>query len=482
MSAFVPDWLVVAVGYFLALLMSLHIVMQRREPTATLAWVLAIVTLPYVGLVLYVLIGRRRLDRQLRRRQQRAIQLEPALESDVARLEPATQRSLPLDAEQAPQDQLLINLSSRMGCRPPTVGNRVQLLADANAAYVAMERAIAGARNHIHFQFYIFQSDETGRRFRDLLVRKAADGVAVRVLTDGVGSFKIEQFMQPLIAAGGAWAEFLPVGRISRRWHLNLRNHRKLVIVDGHTSFTGGVNIGDEYTGRKRRIGAWRDTHLQLEGPASGHLQEIFAEDWHFATGERPAANWFQPVAPRGVARVHIVASGPDTETHPIQRIFFAAVNGARSRIYLTTPYFVPDQAMGVALETAALRGVDVRLLLPSRSDALLVLQAGRSYYEQLLRAGVRIFEYQAGVLHAKTLLVDRSWATVGSANMDVRSFQLNFEVNAAVYGSHLADQLAELFHQDLKLASEISLTDLANKRWPQRMGESLARILSPLL
>lgn len=477
-------WIVVAVGYLLALLTSLRVVMQRREPTATLAWVLGVILLPYIGVIAYLVFGRRRLERQVRRRRARATMIERDLErelGDDSASAAAARDSFP--ELQAPDENLLSRLTTRIGCRWPTGGNRVELLVDAERAYLSMEEAIEAAKHHVHFQFYIFQPDSTGKRFRDLLTRKVQEGVPVRVLVDGVGSFYAERFMQPFVRAGGQYAEFLPVGRLSRHWHPNLRNHRKLVVVDGRVGFTGGVNIGDEYTGRKKRVGYWRDTHLRVEGPAVRHLQEVFAEDWHFATGRQPESErWFEPVEAQGDARVHIIASGPDTDTQPIQRIFFAAVNSAKNRLWLTTPYFVPDQAMLVALETAAMRGVDVRLMLPARSDAPLVLHAGRSYYDELIEAGVRIFEYQHGILHAKTMLVDRNWATVGSSNMDVRSFRLNFEINAVAYGKHLADQLAQLFRRDLRLAREITLDHIAAKPVGQRMAESFARIMSPLL
>ncbi|MBW2730770.1 MAG: cardiolipin synthase [Deltaproteobacteria bacterium] len=476
----IPQWILVAFGYLLALVMSLRVVMQRREPTATLAWVLGMVLLPYIGVVAYVVFGRRRLVRQVRKRQAQSNLIEPKLEQHLADI--TNVEHTPLEEMPTREQSVLIQLTSRIGCRRQTRGNRVELLVDADQTYQAMEEAIAEARDHVHFQFYVYNDDDTGRRFRDLLTRKAKEGVAVRVLVDGVGSFGLESFMQPLVAAGGHFASFLPVGKF-RRWHPNLRNHRKLVVVDGRVGFTGGVNIGDEYTGRQKRTGAWRDTHLRVEGTATAHLQEIFAEDWHFATGREPSEQgWFPHVSPCGAARVHIVASGPDTDTQPLQRIFFSAVTLAKERVYLTTPYFVPDQAMAVALETAALRGLDVRLLLPHRSDAPLVLYAGRSYYDELLQAGVRIFEYQRGFLHAKTMLVDRQWATVGSANMDVRSFRLNFEVNAMVYGPHLPDQLARVFRRDLRLSREVTLEEVKAKSLTQRAAESFARILSPVL
>jgi len=270
----------------------------------------------------------------------------------------------------------------------------------------------------------------------------------------------------------------------SRHWHPNLRNHRKIAVIDGSVGFTGGVNIGDEYTGRKLKVGPWRDTHMQVEGPAVNHLQEIFAEDWYYAKGVDLLIEdkYFPDHDPRGDQMVQIIASGPDTDTQPIHRIIFTAVTLAQEKVYLTTPYFVPDQALLVALETAALRGVDVQLMLPHRSDMRLVLHAGRSYYDQLLRSGVKIFEYESGILHAKSLVVDDRWATVGSANMDVRSFQLNFEVNAVIYGEDFSQNLTRLFKKDLARARQITLESRSKKNLRSRVAESMARVFSPVL
>lgn len=460
------------------------IVLQRREPTATLAWVLGIFLLPWVGLLLYILIGRQRLNRQVRRRIARAAELDPLLDKH---LENVSDRSSPfasLDKRWKSGERDLRQLSERMGCRPPTWGNEVQLISDAATKYAQLEDAIRGAQDHIHILYYIWQADDSGRRFRDLLIRKAKEGVSVRVLVDGVGSFGLDSFMIPLVQAGGQFTEFLPVSVFSKHWHPNLRNHRKLVVIDGKIAFTGSMNIGDEYVGQKKgAIAQWRDTHLRICGPAVAHLQEVFTEDWHFCTGEDINQERYYPdQQAAGKQLVQIIASGPDSGEQSMQRVFFTAITSARSRIWLTTPYFVPDEAMCVALETAALRGLDVRLLLPARSDQLLVLYAGRSYYEQLLRNGVRIYEYGSGILHAKSLLVDDAWGTAGSANMDMRSFSLNFEVNAAIYGSDFAEQLAKMFERDLFEAQEISLDEVRRKQLSRQMLESLARVMAPVL
>ncbi len=479
------SWIVIVqviVGYLIAFLTILRIVLQRREPTATLAWVLGIILLPYIGVLMYLLVGRRRLTRQVRRRLAHAAVLEPhlaRLESGVAELcAPAAPGHLC-----RPADREMVLLSNRMGRRSPTCGNYVELLEDADPTYAAIEEAIRGAQDHVHLLYYIFQADETGTRFRDLLIQKAREGITVRVLTDGVGSFGIDSFFSPLVEAGGQFAEFLPVGTFSKHWHPNLRNHRKIVVVDGKVAFTGGVNIGDEYTGRKKKVGPWRDTHLRIMGPAVHHLQEIFAEDWHFATDkDLISSRWYPDQEAMGDVMTQIIASGPDTETEPMHRIFFTAVTSAKERVYLTTPYFVPDQALLVALETAALRGVDVRLLLPRHSDMRIVLHAGRSYYYGLLANGVKIYEYSSGILHAKSMVVDDRWATVGSANMDVRSFRLNFEVNTVIYGPKFTRQLTQLFEKDLTRAAEVTLEQMKNKGIGNRIAESLARVLSPVL
>jgi cardiolipin synthase len=478
-------WLIlieVVVGYLLAFTMILRIVLQRREPTATLAWVLLVILLPYLGVLLYLLVGRRRLRRQVRRRLARAKVLEPHLARLGTGLADLSAPSAPTHLTK-PQERELVLLANRIGQRLPTCGNEVRLLCDANETYAELEAAIRAARDHIHLLYYIYQQDETGTRFRDLLIEKVKEGVTVRVLVDGVGSFGADELMIPFVQAGGQFAEFLPVGILSRRWHPNLRNHRKIVIVDGKVGFTGGVNIGDEYTGRKRRVGPWRDTHIRIQGPAVHMLQEVFAEDWCFATGENLIdARWYPEQQAVGDLMVQIIASGPDTETHPIHRVLFTAVTLAKERVFLTTPYFIPDQAMLVALETIALRGVDVRLLLPRRTDLRLVMHAGRSYFDELIRSGVKIYEYSSGILHAKSMIVDDAWATVGSANMDIRSFQLNFEVNAVVYGPAFATQLAQLFQRDLAHAHQVTLEELAHKTLRSRMAEGIARVMSPVL
>ncbi|MBI5366383.1 MAG: cardiolipin synthase [Planctomycetes bacterium] len=457
-----------------------RVVAERRESAATLAWALAIGFLPYVGPLAYYAIGVTRLRRRRRRRDRARRDLAPGLAGVRARLDlKDPRRGGALSAE----DLALMRAAHTLQAAPPTPGNRADLLVNGRATFAALTAACEGARTFIHLEYYIFRLDAVGRPLFDLLCRKARAGVEVRLLVDAVGSWGLSAAdLAPLVAAGGRFAFFAPVNPFSRLWSLNLRNHRKIVVVDGNTAFTGGVNVGEEYLSGGGEFAGWRDTHLAIEGPAAAALEEIFAEDWHFTCGERLVdARYFPEVEARDGTCVQIVASGPDSEWEAIHRAVFAAVATARERVWMTTPYFVPDPALRVALETTARRGVDVRLLLPGVSDHFLVYHAGRSFYPELLAAGCRLYEYSAGFLHAKSATVDRRWSTVGSANMDRRSFTLNFEANAILYGAGPAEALERQFELDLTRARPVTLgSHYRNRR--RLLLESVCRILAPLL
>jgi cardiolipin synthase len=458
------------VDYAVVAVMVPRIITERRESAATLAWVLTIVFVPFVGILCYGLFGARRLHRTRlqRRRRRKALPIGGNLRK----------------AEAVAEDLRAMGLHALPGTSPICGGNRVALLDEAQPAYDRMLQAIAAARAHVHVEFYIFQPDRIGRRFLGQLAERAKAGVEVRLLVDDVGSFSLRRrHVRPLLDAGGRYAVFNPVNPF-RGFGFHLRNHRKIVVVDGQTAFTGGLNVGDTFRarrGRKSRLGPWRDTHLELVGPIATHLQEVFAEDWHFAAGEALLAGHYYPVVPpHGEVSAQIVASGPDAGREAIHLAIIACIHAARERVWLTTPYFIPGQALLVALELAARRGVDVRILLPGRSDARLVLWAGRSYYEELMAAGVRIHEYQAGMLHAKIVTVDRRWAIVGSANLDRRSFSLNFEAGAILYDRGLAEQLDRRFVADLAAAKPATVAGPKDRF--RRLAEAASSMMAPLL
>ncbi len=469
-------------GYLLALVLIPRIILDRRESGATLAWILFIAIVPYLGVALFFLVGQSRVRRKSRKhKESHDIFLRNMNALDIKH--PACNFEKPPEvlSEQARE---IARLAASVTGTPVITGNSLEIFIDANKAYDRMQQAIEQAQHHVFMQSYIYRKDSAGKRFRDLLIEKAKEGVEVKLLVDGVGGQEIsKKFIKPLLDAGGQFGIFMPVFGFRPYWNPNLRNHRKILIVDDKVGFAGGLNIGEEYQGRKKKYAPWRDTHIRLDGPAVGRLQEIFAEDWLFATDEDLAdTDFFTGISSCGEELVQIVDSGPDKGHETIHAVFFTAVNEASEKVFITTPYFIPDSAMLLALKTASWRGVDVRILLPGKSDLRLVQWAGRSYYKELLQAGVRIFEHHPGMLHAKTMVVDKTWSTVGSANMDRRSFRLNFEVNVLISGSRMAERMEKIFYTDMDKAKEITLEDLEHKGLKARMVEAFARILSPVL
>ncbi len=467
-----------------------YLVLERRRPSSTLAWLLALIFLPFVGLVMYMFFGRLRVRKRQRLRARRAV--HPTL---------ATSQLAPLETD--PQQLAeplrgLVLLALNATDAPLRRADSATLLPVPEVAYGAMEAAMLAAQHSIYLEYYIWRDDRVGNRWIDLLCAKARAGVRVRLLYDDFGCLGSARMFERLRQAGG---EVLPFGRLRLRlrWgsHINFRNHRKIIVIDQVLGFTGGLNIGDEYLGRGEL--PWVDLHLQLYGDAVVGLHAIFLEDWLAATGEtldmdvtdpRIEGEFLRellahPVHHSRGPMVQVIPSGPDQALGiGIAAQFVAAITTATQRCWICTPYFVPDDPLNLALKSAAMRGVDVRLLVPApaNNDARIVSLAACSYYDECLEAGVRIFEFLPGMLHAKTLLVDQTLAMIGSANMDVRSFYINYEVTAMVYDQTVANQLAEIFMGYLKDAREVSIAGRRRLSLGQRLGESFARMLSPLL
>jgi cardiolipin synthase len=459
---------------------------ERRQPSATLAWVMSLVFLPFVGLFCYLLFGRMR-ARKVRKRYAAVVQ---RVQQVLQRYAVPQKLAASGEAVSDPRIEVLLRLGDRLTSTPASGGNAAQILVDAAAAYAAMSEAIRGAVDHVHVEFYIVQPDETGIRLRELLTERAKAGVEVRVVCDGLGSGRLPgSFWRPLEEAGGRAAWFRPVARIlphlPLRDRIDFRNHRKIVIADGRVGFTGGINVGREYLGLDPARGRWRDTHVRIEGPAVLSLQKAFAEDWLDATDELISAPRYFPDPgdeDRGPLAIQVVDSGPDRDWSPIHLLFVQAFALARDRIWVTSPYFVPTPSLQDAFVSAALRGVDVRLLVPRRSDSRLVDLVASSYFPVLLEAGVRVFLYERGFVHAKTMVVDDWVGTVGSANMDIRSFHLNYEVNAFAYGREFAERLGAQFCDDLEHATELKVEHFASIGPVRRLMRATARMMSPLL
>lgn len=462
------------------------ILFEKRSPVATLAWILALIALPYVGFIVFFFFGPRRLVRKrLKHRRARGKMQETAHELPVheGRVEP-----------EDPRITQLIRLAIAAGEPPAEHCDEVEILHDAARTYDAIEDAIRAAKHHVHVAYYIFDQGRCGSRLRDVLVERAKAGVTVRVLVDDVGSSGMGRaFSKTMRDAGVKLAKFNEVTFSRIRSRIDFRNHRKIVVVDGTVGFTGGINVCDDYFSsptenppKREKHGhpaPWRDTHLRFTGDAVRWLQLVFLDDWHYTTGYVPRdSRYFPPPTNTGVHQVHVITSGPDRDLEPIQKMYFAAIASASDRVWLTTPYFVPDEAVFTALVTASLRGVDVRVLVPRRSDSLIVTAAARSYYDKILAAGVRVFEYQPTMIHAKTMVVDDYFAAVGTANFDNRSFRLNFEVSAILYGPTHAEELARAFEKDLEASKEITTQSRKQLSLRWRFAEAGARVLSPLL
>jgi cardiolipin synthase A/B len=390
---------------------------------------------------------------------------------------------------------------------PLTAGNRAVLLQDGPATYKAMLTAIRGARDHINFETYIFENDDVGRAFADELIAKQKQGVQVNLIYDSVGSIGTErEFFNRIGEAGSAVLEFNPVNPLQARegWNVNQRDHRKLLVVDGRVAFLGGINISSVYSSRPGSAGSslsgssgsaraagparedtrsakempWRDTQLQLEGPVVAELQKLFFQTWEKQKGEPvPPRNYFPALGKRGNEVVRAIGSAPDEPFSLIYATLISAIRSAETEVWLANAYFVPDPQLVEALKSAAARGVDVRLLLPSKTDFWLVLHAGRRSYDELLQAGVRIHERREALLHSKTAVIDGVWSTVGSTNLDWRSFLHNQELNAVVLGQDFGTQMRAVFKRDLALSEEVTLAEWRRRGVDARFKELLGRM-----
>lgn len=460
--------------------------LERRNVAATWAWVLVLLFLPGLGFVLYLVLGQNHISRRRfyrikaanRKRLERIVnrQREMFAESRIRFNDP--------DMEPY-RDFMYMNLSSAHAIY--SQDNEVDIFAEGETKFNRLLRDIEEAKDHIHIMYFIVRDDKLGRLIINKLTEKAAAGVEVRFLVDHIGSHRLtRRFFQPLIEAGGQAAFFFPsrLGVLNIR--VNYRNHRKLAIIDGRIGYVGGFNIGDEYRGRSRRFGFWRDTHIRVRGSAVQQLQARFLMDWNTAAPDRVviADKRYFPEDGPGPGRIgmQVVSSGPDQDEEQIKNGFIKMIHEAQSFIYMQTPYFVPDDSFLTAIRIAALSGVDVRIMIPSRPDHRIVYWATLAHLGELLQSGVRVFLYTKGFLHAKTIVVDGKISTVGTANIDNRSFRLNFEVNAFLFDSDVSGHLKRLFEEDLRDCIELTPDMYAERPLLHKARESMARLLSPIM
>jgi cardiolipin synthase len=459
------------------------LLMNRRSPTATLAWMFAFIALPFVSGIYYLVFGPRRLHRRrIRYKVARGL-----LADDVsAYLRSSCGRTVPHLSDDA---GALAAVGKRLGQGVATFASEVQLLDDGDRYFEALEAAIAAAGHHVHLEYYIWEPDEIGTRIRNLLVAARRRDVRVRILFDAVGSPNASRaFWAPLLEAGGEVLTFNPI-RISLANinFANFRTHRKIAVCDGMTGFLGGMNLHDPASSTRSGKDAWRDQSVRIVGEPVRRLQRLFLENWIYSGGNfmltaENLARYFPPCdydASHGAA-VQVLASGPDDERAPIHAFYLAAISTARRRVWIETPYLIPDEPLEAAMRIAELRGVDVQVIVPKEGDSRLVTAASHTYCESLAKAGANVYEYGPPMLHAKTFIVDSTVGVVATANMDNRSFRLNFEVAAAFYDPPTVSALARRFEADRA----------ASRPFPERnrgprytaILESIARLTSPVL
>jgi cardiolipin synthase len=450
--------------HLLGALSALHAIRHARTPQGAIGWMLGLLLLPYVTLLPYLYLGSSRFFGYHAGHGAPTSQPVTA-NTEAATVEPACARFAAISALQR---------------RPFRSGHRLRLLIDGEGTFAAMLAAMAAAEHCLLVQFFVIHDDALGRRLQQVLLQRAAAGVQVCVLFDGVGSHALPRRYVQALREGGVAIHRFATHRLRNRFQLNFRNHRKIVVVDGARGFVGGLNAGDEYLGRKPPLAPWRDTMLELCGPAVADLQQVFADDWQWITGQLPPL--LDAPQDEGRASALVVAAGPADRLETGSLFFTAAIHAARRRLWLSTPYFVPDHAVRAALQLAVLRGVDVRVLIPSRPDHHTVFLASTLHAYHAVRAGIGMFRYQPGFLHQKALLIDDDAAAIGSLNLDSRSFRLNFEVGALVVDRAFAGEVESMLRTDFSRAVAIDEREYRDASYLRRVAMHVARLFDPLL
>lgn len=460
--------------YFVIIIGTIVIViLDNRNPVKTMAWVLVLFFLPLVGLVFYFFFGRSTRKEKLISKKGYTRLIKRPMEEYQAQ-----------ESFKAPEDQpQLMRFFRKINHALPFEGNRIEVFTDGYAMLHSLMKEISKAKHHIHLQFYIFEDDAVGRLVRDLLMDKARQGVEVRLLYDDVGCWRVPHaFYEEMRGAGIEVRSFLKVRFPLFTSKVNYRNHRKIAVMDGRVAFTGGMNIALRYM-KGFPWGIWRDTHIKIEGKAVYGLQTAFLTDWYVVDRTLiTSARYFPEIEMRGGALIQIVTSDPIGEWRDIMQGLLIAISSSRRYFYIQTPYLLPTDPILLALKTAALAGVDVRIMIPARADTWLTHLGSLSYLDDMMRAGVKIYLYQKGFLHSKLMVSDDNLSTVGSTNVDFRSFEHNFEVNAFMYDSLSALALKEIFLQDQKDAILLQRKTWMKRPWYQKAKESIVRLLAPLL
>ena len=466
---------ILLLGHLLGTLNAAHAIMNVRLPQSAIAWSLSLILFPWLAMPLYWVLGRRKFIGY-------AEAYQEAYQQYQTEAEDAYQKVLAHAVDSTENSTILYKIANKLIEIPFTSGNQASLLIDGKQTYDAIVEAIQTAQDYILFQFYIINDDEAGRRFLQAMIEKASQGVRVYILYDEIGSrLMTKSFQNQCRRNGIEISSFNSTQGKYNRFQLNFRNHRKVVVIDGRIGFVGGLNIGDEYLGKNPKYGPWRDTHMQLSGPVTKALQLTFLKDWYWATRQVPDVNWEIDSTVGGQEEIFVLPTGPADRQQSCTMFVSSAINLARERLWIASPYFVPDESTLLALKMAALRGVDVRLLLPGNPDHLIVYLCSFSYYTELQTAGIKLYRYSTGFMHQKVLLIDDVLAGVGTVNLDNRSFLLNFEIAAYVTQGDFVLEVEKMLKNDLSNSKLVDLSEYGRRSWQSKLAIRAARLAAPL-
>ncbi len=477
---------IVSVTLFLNIILALAIIfLERRESSSIWAWLLVLFFIPIVGFILYLLLGRKLTRRRMFRWSGRKkIGIETLVDYQIESIKEGSFEYKLSETASKYKELIYMNLLSNHAVL--TQDNHIHIFDDGQDKFDRLLEDIAEAKHHIHIQYYIFRLDRLGTRILDALIEKARQGVQVRVLYDEMGSRGVhKKDFKALIEQGGEVEVFFPSVLPLINPRMNYRNHRKIVVIDGKVGYIGGFNVGDEYLGLKEKFGYWRDTHLRINGSSVQPLQTRFLLDWNQASDRKNLEyedSFFPTFYRQGNTAIQIVSSGPDSDWEAIKNGYIKLINMAKKYVYIQTPYFIPDDAFINAVRIACLSGIDVRIMIPNKPDHIFVYWATYYYVGLLIEAGAKVYVYENGFLHTKMVVIDDEAASVGTANIDSRSFKLNFEANAFIYDTDVAHQLAELFERDILYSSELTPEKYKNRSTIIKLKESISRLLSPIL
>ncbi len=474
---------IVKAAYVLAMLMIVFLVMlENRSPLKAIPWMLVLLFVPVLGVVFYIFFGQNlRKEKIIRRKGLKNHDLVSKIaHAQSHKLADGVMDDLPNLEAHKKLIQLFLNNSSSI----LTIGNQIDVLNNGDATFESIISALKDAKHSIHLQYYIFDEDEIGNQILEILKEKASEGVEVRMIVDDVGSWELKRsFFTQMKKCGIEVYSFLTVRFPSLTSKVNYRNHRKIVVVDGEIGFLGGLNVADRYIKGSPDYGIWRDMHLRITGDAVNALQSVFFIDWYFVSQQDIAdPKYFPHKKPVGDKLVQIVSSGPDSDWPGIMMGYYQAIASAQKYVYITTPYFMPGESVLMALKASAMGGVDVRIIIPEKSDAYFTALCTKSYIKEMLATGVKFYFYQPGFLHSKMMVIDDEVCTIGTSNMDFRSFEQNFEVNAFIYDQDKAREVRGYFFEDLSQSVLIDAEEWRQRpRW-DKAKESFARLFSPLL